>query len=220
MQRRYTRVALLYDVLDWPFEPRYRPGRRLVGRAAAGLTLELGAGTGKNFPYYGPAARVIASDLAWAMLARARRRLRPPIRALLVADAAHLPIRDACVDSVVATFVCCVQADPRPALGEIARVLRPGGQALFLEYVLPPRGWLRPLMRLLGPPLRILYGVHWEHDLPARLAAAGLPVARVQPVWASVVQAICVAKAVKAGFSQPSPHRQPGSAGSAPLPSG
>ena len=192
----------MYDLLDWPFEPLYRPGRRLVGRAAVGLTLELGAGTGKNFPHYGPAARVIASDLSWAMLARARRRLRPPIRALLVANAAHLPIRDACVDTVVATFVCCVQADPRPALGEIARVLRPGGQALFLEYVLPRHGWRRPLMRLLEPPLRILYGVHLEHALPVLLAASGLLGARVQAVWAPVVQAIVATKATGAGFDE------------------
>jgi SAM-dependent methyltransferase len=177
--------------------------------------LELGAGTGKNFPHYGPAARVIASDLAWAMLARARRRLRPPIRALLLADASHLPIRDAAIDTVTATFVCCVQADPRPALGEIARVLRPEGQALFLEYALPPHGWLRPLMRLLESPLRILYGVRWEHDLPALLAAAGLPVARVQAVWAPVVQAIVAAKAAGAGFDEGIPHRPCGSGGSA-----
>ena len=198
IQRRYARVAPLYDLLDWPFEPLYRPGRRLVGRAAAGLTVELGAGTGKNFPHYGPAARVIASDLAWAMLARACRRLRPPVRALLVADAARLPIRDASVDTVVATFVCCVQADPRPALGEMARVLRPGGQALLLEYVLPPRGWQRRLMRLLEPPLRVLYGVHWEHDLLRLLLASGLHPLQVQPVWAPVVQAIVAARAANA----------------------
>jgi SAM-dependent methyltransferase len=215
-RRRYALIAPLYDLLDWPFEPLYRPGRRLVGRAATGLTFELGAGTGKNFPHYGPAARVIASDLSWAMLARARRRLRPRVRALLVADAAHLPIRGASIDTVTATFVCCVQADPRPALGEIARVLRPGGQALLLEYVLPPHGWWRPLMRLLELPLRALYGVHWEHDLPALLAASGLPVARVQPVWAPVVQAIVAARATGAGFDEASPHLRSGSGGSAP----
>ena len=192
-------MAPLYDLLDWPFEPMYRPGRRLLGRAAVGHTLELGAGTGKNFPYYGPAARVVALDITWEMLAHARRRLRPPIHALLVADVAHLPIRDACVDTVVAAFVCCVQADPSPPLGEIARVLRPGGQTLFLEYVLPRHGWRRPLMRVLEPPLRILYGVHWDHDLPALLASAGLQVLEVRAVWASIVQAIFAAHAVNPG---------------------
>lgn len=188
---RYARLAAIYDLLDWPFEPLYRPGRALIGAASAGLTLELGAGTGKNFAYYPASARVIASDLAWPMLARAvaRRRVRPPIRGLLVADVARLPLRDASVDTVTATFVCCVQADPRPALGEIARVLRPGGRALFLEWVLPASGWWRVLLRLLEPLLRGLYGIHWQ-DLPALLVAAGLNVLEVRSIWGPVVHAI------------------------------
>jgi ubiquinone/menaquinone biosynthesis C-methylase UbiE len=191
---RYARIAWLYDLLDRPFEPLYRPGRVLIGAASRGLTLELGAGTGKNILYYEPAARVVASDVSWAMLARARRRLRPPIRALLVADATSLPVRDTSVDTVVATFVCCVQADPRPALVEIARVLRPGGQALFLEFVLPRQGWPRRLMRLVEPPLHALYGVHWRHDLPALLLAAGLQVVQVRPVREPVIEATVATK--------------------------
>ena len=179
---RYARIAAVYDLLDWPFERLYQPGRALIGAASAGLTLELGAGTGKNFASYTDSARVIASDLAWPMLARARRRRRPPIRGLLVADAARLPVRDASVDTVTATFVCCVQADPRPALAEIARVLRPGGRALFLEWALPASGWWRVLLRLLEPPLRGLYGIHWREDLRALLAVAGLEVVEVQSV--------------------------------------
>ena len=162
----------------------------LIGAASAGLTLELGAGTGKNFPYYPASARVIASDLSWPMLARARHRLRPRIRALLVADVGHLPIHDAAVDTVTATFVCCVQPDPRPALGEIARVLRPGGRALFLEWVLPRSGGWRALLRRLEPLLRAVYGIHWRPDLLALLAAAGLNVVQVRPVWRPMVHAI------------------------------
>jgi demethylmenaquinone methyltransferase/2-methoxy-6-polyprenyl-1,4-benzoquinol methylase len=169
---RYARLAPLYDLLDRPFEPRYRWGRARIGAASAGLTLELGAGTGKNFPYYGRTARVIASDLAWPMLVRARRRLRPAIFALLVADAANLPIGDASVDTVTETFVYCVQADPRPALAEAARILRPGGHALFLEFVLPARGWLGGLMRLLEPPLRAVYGIRWRRE-PAHAVRFG-----------------------------------------------
>jgi ubiquinone/menaquinone biosynthesis C-methylase UbiE len=185
---RYGRIARLYDLLDAPFERRYRPGRALIGAASAGLTLELGAGTGKNFPYYGQAARVIASDLSWDMLARAARRGRPPIRALVVADGAQLPLRDACIDTVVATFVCCVQDDPSPALREIARVLRPGGHALFMEFALPERGRERWFMSTLEPLLHALYGVHWGYDLPALLIAAGLEVREVRAIWPPIVR--------------------------------
>ncbi len=193
-QSRYARIAAFYDVLDWPFEPLYRPGRALIGAASAGITLELGAGTGKNFPYYGQAAHVIASDLSLAMLVRTGRGLRTPIRGLLVADATCLPLRDASVDTVVATFVCCVLPDPRPALGEIARVLRPRRQALFLECVLPPTGWQRTLMRVLEPPMHAVYGVHWERDLPALIEAAGMKVTRKTYFSASVIRCLFAAK--------------------------
>jgi ubiquinone/menaquinone biosynthesis C-methylase UbiE len=187
---RYDAIAWLYDILDWPFEARYRQGRALIGARSSGLTLELGAGTGKNFSFYGASARVIAVDVAWPMLARARRRWRAPVRALLLADASHLPLRSRSVDTVVATFVCCVQADPRAALDEIARVLRPGGHALFMEFVLPPRGWERGLMLRLEPLLRALFGVHWGQHLPALLGAAGLHAIDVRPVWRDIVEAI------------------------------
>jgi SAM-dependent methyltransferase len=188
-RRRYARVAALYDLLDWPCEPLYRPGRAFIGRLASGVTLELGAGTGKTFAYYGQASRVFGLDASWAMLSRARRRIRPPVRALLLGDVAHLPVRDRSAETVTATFVCCVQADPRPAVREIARVLRPGGRAVFLEYVLPRRGPLRWLMRLLEPPLRLVYGLQWQHDLPASLNDAGLRVLEVRPMRPRLIQA-------------------------------
>jgi ubiquinone/menaquinone biosynthesis C-methylase UbiE len=194
-RRRYARVAPLYDLLDWPFEALYRPGRALVGQRARGVTFEVGAGTGKTFPYYSQNAAVFALDASWAMLSRARARLRPPIRGLVIGDVSRLPLRDACVDTVTATFVCCVQADPRPAVREIARVLRRGGQAAFLEFVVPRSGPLGRLMRLLEPLLRVVYGVHWEHDLPGLLAEAGLNVTEVRPIWRPLVAAIISAKA-------------------------
>jgi phosphatidylethanolamine/phosphatidyl-N-methylethanolamine N-methyltransferase len=187
MRSRYDRVAPLYDLLDSPFEAVYARGRRLIGEASHGLTLELGAGTGKNFAYYPPGARVIALDVSQGMLTRARRRIRQPIRGLVVGDVALLPLRDASVDVVTATFVCCVQHDPPPALDQIRRVLRPGGQAVFMDYVLPGSGWLRSLLCALEPGLRALYGVSWLDDLATLLQAAGLQPIERRPVWGSLI---------------------------------
>jgi ubiquinone/menaquinone biosynthesis C-methylase UbiE len=166
----------------------------LIAQLASGRTLELGAGTGKNFPQYRQAATVFGLDLSWAMLARARHRQASPEQGAAVGDVAHLPMRDASLDTVTATFVCCIQPDPRPALAEITRVLRPGGQALFLEMALPRRGRLRTLLRLLEPPLRPLYGIHWQHDLPVLLVEAGLRVLEARPMVRPVVEPSFAAK--------------------------
>jgi ubiquinone/menaquinone biosynthesis C-methylase UbiE len=189
-RRRYARIATLYDALDFPFEPRYKVGRGIVGRIAQERVLEVGAGTGKNFSSYSPAARVFACDLSSAMLNRARRRVRPAIHGLLVGDAHTLPIRDGCMDAVVATFVCCVQPDPRPALAELGRVLRPAGRAVFMEYVLPADPILREFLRLSQPLFHGLFGVHWRHNLAPLLEDAGLHVDEVQPVWPPLVECI------------------------------
>jgi len=193
-KRRYARIASLYDLFDRVLEPHYRPGRALIGAQTEGLTLEVGAGTGKNFPYYPDQVRVIASDLSEAMLAQARRKVRPPVRALLAAEAAALPLLDDAADTVVATFVCCVQDDPAPSISEIARVLKPGGQVLCLDYTVPEGLPLRILMRLLQPLLHLVYGIHWDHDVPGLLQDTGLRVCEVRRIWGPVVRYIAAEK--------------------------
>ena len=193
-RRRYARIAPFYDLLDRAFEPHYRPGRRLIGAEASGLTLEVGAGTGKNFGHYSTRARVVASDVSAGMLARARRSLRPPVRALLTAEVAALPFGDGVADTVVATFVCCVQDDPTPSLAEMARVLKPGGQILCLDYTVPESRLLRGLMRLVEPPLQAIYGIHWDHDVPRLIAEVGLRVCTVRQIWGPVVRYIAADK--------------------------
>jgi len=46
-----------------------------------------------------------------------------------------LPFDDATIDTVVSTLVLCTVDAPDVALREIARVLRPDGQLLFIEHV-------------------------------------------------------------------------------------
>ncbi len=56
-------------------------------------------------------------------------------RRFVDAPAERLPFADASVDTVVSTLVLCTVPDPERTLGEIARVLRPDGQLLFVEHV-------------------------------------------------------------------------------------
>ena len=74
--QRYQRIAPFYDLLDLPFEyRRYRQLRPLLFQGLSGVLLDAGVGTGRNFPFYPPRARVLGIDLSPAMLRRAERRL-------------------------------------------------------------------------------------------------------------------------------------------------
>jgi len=76
-------------------------------------------------------------------------------RTLVRADAVTLPFSSDSVDTVTAAFVLCTVPDPASALGEIARVLRPGGVYLFFEHVRAPDGSLLGVLQdLVAAPHR------------------------------------------------------------------
>jgi SAM-dependent methyltransferase len=99
--------------------------------------LEIGPGTGANLRYYRPGTRLIAVEPNRHMhtaLAKAAQRYGIELELREEgADAISLP--DGSVDAVVSTLVLCTVPDPVAAVAEIHRVLRPGGQFLFLEHV-------------------------------------------------------------------------------------
>ena len=121
-----------------------RPGQRV---------LDLAGGTGDLSalvaPRIGPAGEVVVADINPSMLARGRRRLTDaglvePLR-YVVADAEVLPFPDASFDCVLMAFGLRNVARKERALAAMARVLRPGGQALVLEFSRLRVAALRPL---------------------------------------------------------------------------
>ncbi len=106
---------------------------------ATGDVLEIGAGTGANLPFYPPAVkRLLLTEPDPDMLARLRQRTRVSGLGAVEARSAAvdaLPFEDASFDTVVSTLVLCSVPDVATALAEVRRVLRPGGQLLFLEHV-------------------------------------------------------------------------------------
>ena len=112
--------------------------RHSVLAAAKGKTVEIGAGTGLNLCHYPPhLTELILTEPEAPMVARLRHRLEGEgLQAQVVqAGAEELPFKDASVDTVTGTLVLCTVPDPEQALSEIARVLKPSGQYLFLEHV-------------------------------------------------------------------------------------
>lgn len=176
VRQRYDRIAAVYDLMESWMELRARTWRAdLWQRVPPGRVLELGVGTGKNLRYYPHGAQVTAIDISLRMLERAQRRARRlavPVD-LQVADAEQLPFPDQSFDTIVTTFVFCSIPDPRRALAEALRVLRPGGRLLFLEHVLSRRRVLRWVMRTFDFVPYRLWGAHLNRETVALVEAAG-----------------------------------------------
>jgi ubiquinone/menaquinone biosynthesis C-methylase UbiE len=172
--------AAVYDRLTRSAERKFLgPHRAWLCARASRRVLDLGAGTGANFPYLSADAEIIAAEPDPYMLSRARRRAETLGRAVafLPEAAESLSLETASVDTVLATLVLCTVDDPARALGEIRRVLRPGGRLLFLEHVrLDHRVWGRvqdvvtPLWR------RLCAGCHPNRDTVTAIRLAGFDI--------------------------------------------
>lgn len=104
-----------------------------------GVVLEIGVGTGANLPHYRKATQVVAIEPNPPRAQQAHRvakRCKIPI-AVHLAIAEALPFASGSFDHVVSSLVFCSVHDPRQALHELRRVLRPGGVLHMVEHVRP-----------------------------------------------------------------------------------
>jgi ubiquinone/menaquinone biosynthesis C-methylase UbiE len=157
--------------------------RQRVIPAASGRVLEIGVGSGLNFAFYGrDVERVIALDPSPRLLHRAEKSARDTTASveLIEASAEAIPLPDRSIDTVVSTWTLCSIPNVTRALGEIRRVLKPGGRLLFAEHGLSPdaavRGWqnrLTPAWKRLGG------GCHLNRDIANLIASAGFDIERV-----------------------------------------
>ena len=134
-----TIFAAMYDRTMAAVEKAGMHDRRQQLLAEArGRVLEVGAGTGANLPHYGPAVEALTmTEPEEPMLKRLRARAERhvPRPEIVAAAGERLPFDDNSFDTVVCTLVLCTAGDQAAALREIGRVLRPGGQLLFIEHV-------------------------------------------------------------------------------------
>ena len=136
--RAHPLFAASYDFLTGPTERRILgPIRSTLIGQATGRVLEVGAGTGANFPYYRQADEIVATEPDPFMLTRARKRAADLNLDIDFRDspAESLPFDGSTFDSVVATLVLCSVSEQARAFGEIRRVLKPAGEFRFVEHV-------------------------------------------------------------------------------------
>jgi ubiquinone/menaquinone biosynthesis C-methylase UbiE len=166
-------VPLLCDLgLDRPFVATYR--RELLAQARGNI-LEIGFGTGLNLPYYPPdVGKVTAVDPNVGMYRRARGRIK---RAGVEVDrrvlgGERLPFEDGTFDCAVSTFTLCSIEGAAQALREVYRVLKVGGEFLFLEHGLSPQANVRKWQRRLNwVQMRLAGGCRLDRDMRALVSA-------------------------------------------------
>lgn len=146
--------AAFYDLVS-RVEERHLMGRLRdeLLRPLQGRVLEIGAGTGLNFPHYPETVEVVATEPDPFMLRRARKKLAQaahPRLELRQAGAEQLAFVDHSFDHVVSTLVLCTVPEPDRALSEVRRVLEPDGRFHFIEHV-RGGGWLGRTQDLVRP---------------------------------------------------------------------
>jgi ubiquinone/menaquinone biosynthesis C-methylase UbiE len=139
MTLRTKFFALTYDrQIAKSEQAGLRAFRQGLLAGAKGHVIEIGGGTGANLPFYGPAVEALTmTEPELPMLRRLERKVREqaPATKVLRAPAEDLPFDDDTFDVAVSTLVLCGVDDQPRALRELRRVLRPGGQLLFIEHV-------------------------------------------------------------------------------------
>ena len=140
---------------DWAMRsPDIARHRCEVLSRAVGEILEIGFGTGLNLEHYPEhVRRLTAVDPGVGMVRIARRRIKQSnIHVdLHVQTAEELPFKDGRFDCVVSTWTLCSIRDARRAIAEIERILKPGGQFLFLEHGLSEDPGIRRWQNRLSP---------------------------------------------------------------------
>jgi len=145
--------------------------------AAMGRVLEVGVGSGLNLPFYSPdVAEVIGLDPSPRLLEMARsagHQAAPSVR-LVEGSAENIPVDTACIDTVVTTWTLCSVPNVLQALGEMRRVLKPGGRLLFVEHGLAPDPGVRRWQDRLTPAWkRVVGGCHLNRAIGALITNAG-----------------------------------------------
>jgi ubiquinone/menaquinone biosynthesis C-methylase UbiE len=184
MSLRKRFFAANYDrMISRSEEAGLRDLRHELLASADGRVLEIGGGTGANLAHYdGTIESLVVTEPDPSMLRRLQSKAREqaPLAKVLRAPAEDLPFEDASFDTVVSTLVLCGVDDQTRSLREIRRVLRPGGQLLFLEHVRSDDSGLARFQDRMNWLNRIVVGCDCNRPTLATIEAANFTVAKLE----------------------------------------
>lgn len=188
-QQFYNRWARLYDqiatapgVTSWR-----RRAAETLSLSAGDTVVEMGCGTGANFPALreavGPTGTVVGIDLVGGMLAQARRRIDREgwVNVHVVrGDAMQPPVDEA--DAVVSTFLIGMLADPASAVRTWIELVEPGGRLTIMNAGRSDQ--------LVATPLNLAFRGFVRLAAPGEKTAPGSPVRELEARWEAAKKAL------------------------------
>ena len=162
--------------------------RRKVVPFATGRVLEVGMGPGLNLAFY-DRSKV---ELVWGLEPSEgmRRKAAPVLEASdldvrwLDVSGEEIPLDDHSVDTVVLTYTLCTIAGWEQALGQMRRVLKPGGRLLFSEHGEAPDDGVRRWQHRIDPVwTRLAGGCHIIRPIPEMIESTGFEFIDVESAY-------------------------------------
>ncbi|ERS12126.1 methyltransferase type 11 [Marinobacter sp. EN3] len=162
--------------------------RSQVVPQARGRVLEVGMGSGINLEFYNQdqVELVYGLEPSEGMRRKALPNLqRSPIKVeWLDLPGEKIPLEDNSVDTVLLTFTLCTIPDWHAALQQMKRVLRPGGNLLFLEHGESPQDAIRKWQHRITPGWRKLAGgCHLNRHIADLIKEAGFEIQELENLY-------------------------------------
>ena len=162
--------------------------RRKVVPRAEGRVLEIGFGAGHNLPFYDASkvSHIWALEPAAEMRARAAERVAasPIPLEFLDLPGESIPLENEAADTILITYTLCTIPDVMAALGQMRRVLKPGGRVIFCEHGEAPDENVRKWQRRLTPAWKkIGGGCHVGRPIPKMIGDAGFRIADMDTMY-------------------------------------
>ena len=181
----YRNLIYPYLVDAWGDPPPIKKIRQQIIPLAQGRVLEIGAGSGANFPHYDPTkvSRFYALEPNRGMVRLAERKARRTKLNIEFIDlpGERIPLKDETIDTVVSTFTLCTIPEIAEALKGIARVLKPDGKLIFFELGLSPDPKVGRWQKRLEPVTRwVFQGLYLTRDIPSLITRSDFSIKQME----------------------------------------
>lgn len=190
MSTIWDRRAKLYDLFEGS-DLRRGSAKSALFHEMAGRVLFVAVGTGIDIRHFPPDHQIVAIDISGEMLKRSQSRkhgYRGDL-SFVQGDALNLSFGNAAFDTVVTSCTMCSVPEPKRALGELYRVLRPGGQLLMFEHVRSRNPVLGLILDLMTVQTR-REGTEMNRDTLKNVITAGFQITRVDSVFLDIILSV------------------------------